>query len=280
MDVRRLSILGVGLLGGSLGLACRNAINDCKIIGYGHRRSTLESALARKAVDEAYEDPVRAVEGADLVVLCTPVGLFENLLARISPSLAPGAVVTDVGSTKRSVVAAGERLVPAHAHFVGSHPMAGSEKRGVEHADEKLFQNALCILTPTSRTNPGAIEKVDRFWRALGMRTTTLSPEEHDQQVCDISHLPHAVAAALVTLQPESSLKLAGKGFLDATRIAAGDGALWRDILMDNADNVRSGANRLKAQLDVLLELLESGNRDELCAWLDGAAQRRSQMNR
>lgn len=280
MPLRRLSILGVGLLGGSLGLAYRGVASDCRIIGYGHRRSTLQAALDRRAIDEAYEDPAEAVRGADLVVLCTPVGLFEELLTRIAPVLSPGAIVTDVGSTKRSVVSAGERLMPPHARFVGSHPMAGSEKRGVEHADPRLFQGALCILTPTPRTDPDALATVDGFWRSLGMRTATTTPEDHDRRVCDVSHLPHAVAAAMVMLQDDESLPLAGKGFLDATRIAAGDGALWRDILTDNADNVRAGVARLRERLDELDELLDPQREGDLKVWLDDAARRRSGMTR
>ena len=279
MDVRRLSILGVGLLGGSVGLACRRVATNCQIAGYGHRPATLQLALARGAIDEAHDDPTAAVRGADLVVLCTPVGLFDDLLRRIAPALAPGAIVTDVGSTKRSVVAAGERLVPAHAHFVGSHPMAGSERRGVGHADAGLFHNALCILTPTARTNADALTKVDAFWQSLGMRTVTTSPEDHDRRVCDVSHLPHAVAAAMVLLQEDAALDLAGRGFLDATRIAAGDGALWRDIFVDNADNLRAGVTRLRNQLDELTALLAPGNADQLKGWLDRAADRRAGMS-
>jgi cyclohexadieny/prephenate dehydrogenase len=192
--------------------------------------------------------------------------------------LKPGAIVTDVGSTKRSVVKIAEDKLPAGVHFVGSHPMAGSEKRGVEFARADLFANALCILTPTTKTNPEALAAVNAFWQALGMRTTQLSPQEHDQLLAEVSHLPHALAAALVTLQSDRALTLAGKGFLDATRIAGGDGALWRDILMDNRDNVLSCIGALKANLGELEGLLKGEGRDELAAWLDRAAARRAKL--
>jgi prephenate dehydrogenase len=156
--------------------------------------------------------------------------------------------------------------------------MAGSEKRGVEFARADLFQNALCILTPTARTDKAATKGMEEFWKALGMRTTQLSPEEHDRLLAEVSHLPHALAAALVSLQSEKALTLAGKGFLDATRIAGGDGALWRDILMDNRDNLLASIGTLKKHLGELEKLLSGEGREELAAWLDRAAARRAKL--
>src|SRR5215210_7727403 len=196
MTPKRLSIIGVGLLGGSIGLATKSAAMGCHLVGYGHRRETLDKALASGTIDEAAGTIAEAVQGADLVILCTPVGLFRRNLADIAGSLAKGAIVTDVGSTKRSVVKAAAELLPKHASFVGSHPMAGSEKRGVEFARADLFQGARCILTPNESTDADAINSVEQFWQALGMRTTRLSPADHDRLVCDISHLPHALAAS------------------------------------------------------------------------------------
>ena len=264
MQLGRLSIIGVGLLGGSIGLAARSVLNDCKITGYGHRRETLERALEIGAIDEAATDLKRAVQGADLVVLCTPVGIFKDILSEIAEALRPGALVTDVGSTKRSVVALARKHLNKSVHFVGSHPMAGSEKRGVEFARADLFQNALCILTPDRETEPKAIETIDQFWRTLGMHTCRMTPADHD--------------AALVALQSDEGMKLAGKGFLDATRIAGGDGGLWRDIFVDNADNVRASLAKLRQMLDHFETLLAPGRGDELRAWLDSAAGRRAAL--
>ena len=278
MVIRRISVLGVGLLGGSIGLAAKAALNSVEIVGYGHRKASLERAVEVGAIDRWAMQVTEAVEGADLVVLCTPVGVFEGLIREMVKVLKAGAIVTDVGSTKRSVVAAAEREMSAGVRFVGSHPMAGSEKRGVEFARADLFQNALCILTPTAKTDKAAAEAVDGFWKALGMRTTTLSPQEHDQLLAEVSHLPHALAAALVTLQSDKALTLAGKGFLDATRIAGGDGALWRDILMDNRDHVLASIGVLKRHLGELEKLLSGEGREELAAWLDRAAARRAKL--
>ncbi|HEX5242246.1 MAG TPA: prephenate dehydrogenase/arogenate dehydrogenase family protein, partial [Tepidisphaeraceae bacterium] len=149
MQPRQISILGVGLLGGSLGLALKSAANDCKIIGYSHRRTTLDAAIRLGAIHEGYEQLGPAVRGSDLVVLCTPVGLFPDLIKQLAPLLSQEANVTDVGSTKETVVSIAEKLLPPGVHFVGSHPMAGSEKRGIEHARADLYSGALCILTPT-----------------------------------------------------------------------------------------------------------------------------------
>ena len=278
MNPGRLSIIGVGLLGGSIGLAIKSAAMPCRIVGYGHRRSTLDKAVASGAIDEAAEGLAEAVKAADLVVLCTPVGLFRQTLAEIAPALAEGAIVTDVGSTKRSVVRAAAELLPKHVNFVGSHPMAGSEKRGVDFARADLFVGSRCILTPDESTDRVALASVESFWRALGMRTTTLSPGDHDRLVCAISHLPHALAASLVSMQDDGALPLAGKGFLDATRIAGGDGGLWRDIFLDNRDELAASLTQFRRELDAFENLLQPARADDLAKWLDRAAARRAAL--
>jgi prephenate dehydrogenase len=279
MQPGRLSILGVGLLGGSIGLAAKSAVKSCRVIGYGHRRASLETAQKMGAVDEIYDSPAESVRGADLVILCTPVGVLPQMLQAMGPALKPEAVVTDVGSTKATVVSAAKNLLPKTAHFIGSHPMAGSEKRGVEFARADLTQGALCIVTPDESSEPAALEKVESFWRLIGMRTTRLTPAEHDRRLGDVSHLPHAVAAALVAMQDPASFELSGKGFADATRIAAGDGGLWRDILLDNRENVLASIGKLNAQLGTLEKLLRAGDGEGVRAWLDDAAARRAKLN-
>lgn len=278
MAPKRLSILGVGLLGGSLGLAAKSNVSGVEVVGYGHRRSTLLEAAAAGAIDRTTDSVRDAVTGADLIVLCTPIGLFDALLYEIAAAASPGAIVTDVGSTKRSVVASAERILPRGIRFVGSHPMAGSEKRGIRHASADLFAGALCITTPTPATDATALAEVEALWKSVGMRTTRMSPEEHDRRLADISHLPHALAAALVAIQGDESLALAGNGFRDVTRIAAGDGGLWCDILMDNRDNLCDAVERLQCQLTDLLSRLQSSDADAVKGWLDRAAERRQRM--
>jgi prephenate dehydrogenase len=278
MLVERLSILGVGLLGGSIGLTIKARSSHCEVVGYGHRPETLERARQMGAIDRGTTDLVDAVTGADLVVLCTPVGLFGEVLRGIASGLKHGAVVTDVGSTKASVVTQSAAILPPDNPFVGSHPMAGSEKRGVEFARADLYDGALCILTPDSQTDSGAVESVESFWRQMGMRTCRMSPGEHDRALAEVSHLPHVVAAALVAMQSPDAMAVAGKGFLDTTRIAGGDGGLWRDIFADNAQNVRAALAKFRARLAEFERLLEPGRGEELRAWLDGAAGARERV--
>ena len=279
MVFNRLSILGVGLLGGSIGLAVKSIAKSCQIVGYGHRDASIGKALAMGAIDRGFASARQAVQDAALVLVCTPVGTFQSIFQEIANSLSPGAIVTDVGSTKRSAVRLAEELLPGHVRFVGSHPMAGSEKRGVESARADLFNGATCVVTPTDRTDPQALGAVEEFWRELGMTITRCSPEEHDRLVGSISHLPHALAAALVRIQNPQAIALAGKGFLDTTRIAAGDPGLWRDILIDNADNVRAAIDVLQAELSNLKSLLDPTAHEQLRAWLESAASARKQLS-
>ena len=275
MKFKRISILGVGLLGGSIGQGLKTRASGVTVTGYGHRRETIDAAVRLGALDEGYDRVAPAVRGADLVILCSPVGLFRPLLSELSDLLTPATVVTDVGSTKRSVVVAAEELLPQGVAFVGSHPMAGSEKRGVHFARPDLYDGALCILTPTDATDPAALGAIAEFWQTLGMRTCQMSPEAHDRRLADVSHLPHAVAAALVAMQESESIALAGKGFIDTTRIAGGDGTLWRDIFIDNRDNLRQSVERFKQQLDALMALVDAGQAETLGAWLNQCAEKR-----
>lgn len=278
MQLRRLSILGVGLLGGSIGLAVRERIRGCRVAGYGHQAHTLRDAIRVGALDEAFEDAREAVRGADLVIVCTPVGLIPSLLEQVSGALAEDAIVTDVGSTKRSIVESAANALPRGAHFVGSHPMAGSEKRGVQFARADLFEGAVCITTPTDQTSESTLAEVEAFWQVLGMRTTRLSPEAHDRLLADVSHLPHVIAAALVAMQQDAAFNLCGKGFIDVTRIAGGDAGLWRDILLDNRDNVRRSIEALREQMQQLDAVLESASPEALEQWLRDATDRRRRM--
>lgn len=278
LEMLELTIVGVGLLGGSIGLGLKSANLSVRITGLGHRRETLERAVEFGAIDRWTLDPAEAVRTADLVILCTPVSLFESMFRQIARSLRAGAVVTDVGSTKRTVVKLAERILPEHARFVGSHPMAGSEKRGVEYARADLFANATCIITPTAGTDAQAMSRVEQIWKHLGMRLVHLSPEEHDAAVSDISHLPHVLAAALISMQSREAMPLVGKGFLDTTRVASGDAQLWRDILLDNRDNLRASMERLEKEISLLRRLLSPSRAEALTQWLASAARRRDEL--
>ncbi len=272
--IQNLTIIGLGLLGGSIGLGTKKNASDCQITGCAHRDKSLIEAKSVGAIDDWTLDVVKAVKNADLVVLCMPVGQIPAWIMRIANHLKPGAIVTDVGSTKATICHAGEVIRPP-SHFVGSHPMAGSEKTGVNVARADLFKSATCIVTPESTTDECAVQGVSTFWQTLGCRVVRHTPTIHDQLVATISHLPHAVAAALVGVQSAESLDLRGKGFLDSTRIAAGDPALWRDIFIENRDNLVDSLDNFTRELSDLSALLRDGDAAMIEKWLRDRAKSR-----
>jgi len=274
----QVTIIGTGLIGGSLGLAMKRAGLARRVVGVGHRPSTLDQALASGAADETTLDAAEGVRGSDLVVLATAVGLFEPLLRQAADSLADGAVVIDVGSTKAQVVRTGEALVPAGRAFVGCHPIAGSEKRGIDYADAGLFDGAVCILTPTDATPADALARVTDTWAALGMRVVRLSPAEHDHLLAEVSHLPHVVAAALVQAVRPDAEPLVGSGWRDTTRVAGGDPGLWHDILLTNAGDVAAALARFREALEALQDAVARGDGDRIQHLLADAKARRDRI--
>jgi len=262
--IGRLAVVGVGLLGGSVALAARASGVAREIVGVGRDRQRLEGPLRAGLVDRIATDAAAGVEGADCVVLAATVSANERLLDTIWPSVPAGALVTDVGSTKRGIVGVAERLgADRPLGFVGSHPMAGSEKSGWQVAHADLFRGATVIVTPTDATEPRAIKGVTALWEALGARVSALDPETHDRTVAAISHLPHVAAWALVDavarFEP-GALAFAARGFRDTTRIAAADPPMWRDILIANSDAVRASLTALRAALDDFERLLVAGD--------------------
>jgi len=280
MPISRLSILGVGLMGGSVALAARKHLNSCRVVGYGHHTDTLDQAVRIGAIHEATTDLAAAVKDADLVILAAPVGQLTQLLTSIFGHVKQGCVITDVGSTKRSIVAAAEQSLPSalRGRFVGSHPMAGSEHAGIAHARADLLEGALCILTPTPQTEPQSLDLVDRFWRAIQMHTIRISPEAHDRAVALASHLPHLLSVALLASQTDLSLDVAGRGLIDMTRLAAGEATVWRDIFLDNADNLRDALGLLRQKLDSLEAMLDPARAEELKDYLNSLATARHRM--
>jgi prephenate dehydrogenase len=261
--IQRLAIVGVGLLGGSIALAARAHGLAREIVGIGRDRTRLEAPLRAGAVDRVTTDVAAGVRDADVVVLAANVLANEQLLADAWPAVASSAVVTDVGSTKRGIVAAAERLPGAH-RFVGSHPMAGSEKSGYAVARPDLFRGAIVIVTPGDASEPGAVKTVTSFWEAVGARVSALEPDTHDRVVAAISHLPHVVAWALVEavgrFEP-AALPFAARGFKDTTRIAAADTAMWTEILLSNRDTIVSSLGAFRGALGELERLIATGDR-------------------
>ncbi|GHO50258.1 prephenate dehydrogenase [Ktedonospora formicarum] len=252
----RVAIVGLGLIGGSIGLALRESGAAQQVTGYDLGRGVSQQAYRVGAIDQPYMELADAVRGADLVILATPVGAIRTLLQQLASVLTPGAVVTDVASTKAQVIEWAESYLPENVSFVGGHPMAGKELTGVEAADAALFRHRIYCLTPTTSTRPMAMKKVAALAEVLGARVKVLEPEEHDRQVAMISHVPFLSAVALIESAAHSptwgdASLLASSGFRDATRLAAGSPEMYRDICLTNSAAVASG-------LDAYISTLQS----------------------
>jgi prephenate dehydrogenase len=276
----RVAIFGPGLIGGSVALALRARCPGTAITIWGRRAEQLAEILNRSIADAVETDPVAAVRNADLVILCTPIGVMKELAQKIAPHLAPDAVVTDAGSVKLSVV---EQLNPILGRrFVGAHPMAGSERSGFQAARADLFDGAPCIVTPLAESDPPAVAKTTDFWKLLGCSVTAMPPREHDRLVARISHLPHALAFALVNLVldtlPPGSQNLAGGSFRDGTRVAASDPALWTGILTENRTEVAAALREMAALLESMASSLAGEKSDSLLDFFTTAKHHRDSL--
>ena len=274
---KHVTIVGVGLLGGSAALAIRAHDPKVRIAGVGRRQSSLDEALRLGVIDTAHLDASEVVGRTDLVILAAPVGAFEKHLRAIAPALRRGAVVTDVGSTKAGVVTMAERLLGKGGPFVGSHPMAGSEKKGVGFARGDLFTGATCIVTPTAHTPPRVTRRVEKLWQSLGMRTVRMRPAAHDKAMASVSHLPHVLASLLMMLPARGDLDVSATGFRDATRLASGDPEMWRDILITNRRAILAAIDSLDEDLCHIRDLLVVGDAPGLEKFLAAAKKRRDE---
>ena len=283
MRWQKISIIGVGLLGGSIGLAVKQRKLAKEVAGYVRRAASLKECERAGAVDYATTDLLAAVSGADLVILCTPLAQMRALVQRILPALKRGAIVTDVGSVKASVVRDLETLVEkSDAHFIGSHPMAGGEKTGVLAARADLFECAMCVVTPTKKSNRVALRKVEQFWSALDGRVLRMTPELHDVFVSRTSHLPHVAAAALASLvlnpaHPEVQAELCAMGFRDTTRIAAGSPEMWRDIALANRKHLGCSLGAFIGELQTFQRALKAADVKAVAGFFETAKQRRDE---
>jgi prephenate dehydrogenase len=278
---RKITIIGVGLLGGSIGLAVQRRKLARQIAGFVRRRASLKDCERAGAVDFATMDLPAAVWDADLVILCTPLAQMRSRVREMLPALKRGAIVTDVGSVKTSVLRELELLVVrAGAHFIGSHPMAGAEKTGVSSARADLFEKTVCVVTPTKKTNRAALKKVKQFWSAIGLRVLELKPEIHDALVSRSSHLPHVVAATLAShvlnpAHPKPQAALCANGFRDTTRIASGSPEMWRDIALANRKNLTKSLDAFIADLQKFQRLVKKGDAKTMAKFFETAKQRR-----
>lgn len=273
--LNHVTIIGVGLVGGSIGLALKKLRPRVRVAGVGRRRSSLARAMKAGAIDSMHLDAGQVVGRSGLVILATPVGAFAEHLRAIRPHLKRGALVTDVGSTKAEVVRAARRILGPKGPFIGSHPMAGSERKGVRNARADLFAGAACIITPTSSTPRGLAARAERFWRLLGMRTVRMSPAAHDKALARVSHLPHVLAGLLMKAPTRNELAISATGLLDTTRLAGGDPEMWRDILLSNRRAILAAMDGFGRSMADLRRLLARADAKGIERFLAAAKKRR-----
>jgi prephenate dehydrogenase len=280
--IGRLSIVGLGLLGGSVAKAARTASLAQEIVGVGRNPKSLEPALRERAVDRITTDLAEGVSGADMIVLATPVATLERQLPAVWQAASSHALLTDVGSTKAGIVKAAETLSASRPlSFVGSHPMAGSNLSGFSVARGDLFTGATIILTPTDRTPAEPVKRVTEFWEAMGGRVTVMDPATHDRAVAAISHLPHlvvdALVAAVVDMDPRF-LEVAARGFKDTTRIAASDPAVWREIFQQNREALGEALAAFRGALGRLEGILAAGDDAAIESALESIRKTRAEL--
>jgi prephenate dehydrogenase len=256
--LQNLTIVGVGLIGGSIGLAAKKRGLAVRIRGVGRDAAKLDTARKLGAIDDCHLELHEAVRDADLVVFCTPVSRIATQIHQAADHCRAGTLLTDAGSTKRDLVQAVEANLSPNVRFVGAHPLAGSEKKGADFADADLFVDRWTVLTPTEKTPVTAVEEARSFWQSLGSRVRLMSPEDHDRALALTSHLPHLVAAALAGILPENMRDLTATGFRDTTRVAGGDPEVWTPIFQHNRAAVLSALVQLVDRLDKFRQALAS----------------------
>jgi prephenate dehydrogenase len=244
-----VAIIGVGLIGGSVGMALRRRGLARRVIGVGRSPASLQAAVELGAIDQGTTDLAQGVANAELAVVCAPVGQIVALTRALAQCCQVGALATDVGSTKQAIVAELDKGLPRGVRFVGSHPLAGGHRTGPTAATAELFEGRLVVITPTPHTAAADQEAIAAFWRGLGARVAVLSPREHDEILATTSHAPHVVAAALAAATPAALLPYTSTGWADATRIAAGDARLWQELLLSNREHVLEAIARFRDAL-------------------------------
>lgn len=262
--IRRLCIVGVGLIGGSLARALRRAGAVGEVVGTSRREAHLRRAEALGVVDRFHLDPARAADGADVVVVCTPMGAMEAVFRALRPGLAPGAVLTDAGSVKQTVFRAANVVFGyTPPYLVPAHPIAGTEHSGVEASFASLFDGRRVIVTPGDAADPGAVARVESMWRATGARVDRMDAARHDEILASISHLPHLLAYALVDLAASGSpdgFRYAAGGFRDFSRIASSDPVMWRDICLENREAIGDVLEVFAARIGALADDVRRGD--------------------
>ena len=278
---KTVAIFGPGLMGGSLLLALRARHADWSLRVWGRRPDALDVLQQKQLADFCSTDAAAVAHGAKIAILCVPVDKLTDVARAAAPGVPTDCLVTDVGSVKERIVTELEEIFREHGNFIGRHPMCGAEATGLEAARGDLYEDAVCVVTPTPQTRPGAVVAATAFWEDLGSRVLSLSPAEHDHAAALSSHVPHAVAAALVELLlsgPEAARQLCAGGFRDTTRIAAGSAEIWEPILLYNRHAVARGLTDLAQALQALALALENNNAAQVSTFLESARRGRQSL--
>lgn len=265
-------------MGSSVSLAVLRSFSRVKVIGYSHRPSTRDKARKLAVSTDIVDCLKSSVSCADLVILSTPIMTFEKIFSEIADSLPSGCIVTDVGSTKMLPHRWAAKKLPKRVHYIGSHPIAGSEQRGIEFARDDLFEGAMCILTKTKKTDRHSLQTLKSFWSTLGCSVKSMTPTEHDRIFANISHLPHITAAALINANKNEELKFAGKGFIDTSRIASGPANIWSDVLLTNVNNAMKGIDKIIAELVKIKKAIQKENKQQIEQLLEKARTKRANL--
>ncbi|HBR14745.1 MAG TPA: prephenate dehydrogenase/arogenate dehydrogenase family protein [Candidatus Omnitrophica bacterium] len=273
---RKVTIVGVGLMGGSLGMAIKKHRLAREVVGYSQHHATLVHAQKYQAIDVGLTDLPSAIRNADLVVLAAPVDSIIKSLPVINPHLKRGCVITDVGSVKQEVMEAAEKYLSAPVFFVGSHPLAGSEKKGIMNARADLFDDAVCLLTPTDKTHQMARQKIKLLWTKIGCTVKYLTPEAHDEILAYTSHMPHLLAYAIMETIPKEHLEHSGQGLKDLTRIAGSSPQMWNDIFLANSKNVLKALDECVKHLSYIRKAIVARDETALLHHLTAGNEKRN----
>lgn len=274
----KVAIIGVGLIGGSLGQAIKKKGLAKEVVGLTRRRQTISLAVRQKAIDKGFLHAEPVLKDADLVILATPVETIIKFIPQITRHLKKGGLITDVGSCKEKIVATMERKMPRGIAFVGSHPLAGSEKKGINFSDPDIFKDTLCILTPTQKTNKAAVKRIERLWGLLGAKVVIWTPRTHDKILACLSHLPHVLAFNLIETIPARYLQFSPRSLTDTTRIAASDPQLWKGVFLMNAGHILKAIDDFQSRLNDFKQLIARKDGSGLLRALKKAKAKRNSL--
>ncbi|MDD5730468.1 MAG: prephenate dehydrogenase/arogenate dehydrogenase family protein [Candidatus Omnitrophica bacterium] len=267
----KVAVVGTGLIGGSMALGIKKKKLAGTVIGVSRHKETLVLAKKNGAIDFGSTE-LEAVKEADLVILATPVNTILETAEEIAKLVKPGCIVTDVGSTKAGIVL---KLSNVFARFIGSHPLAGSEKRGISNAEEGLFKNSLCIITPVKKSDPQALKKIQALWKALGSKVVLMEPQVHDRILSFVSHLPHVIAFSLIESVPSEYLRFSPNSLKDMTRVASSDPNLWADIFLSNNINTVKALDSLRDRLFAIRQAVDKKDKKTLVKIISRANKKR-----